>query len=319
MARLTEPDQVLFAVEEHDVFASVRTPDGGRRHLLIRDKKAIVNVRDDRVVGVVSKAYRLVTNREAIDLAYECCRVVFPETTQGEWNIDTVDAPASGSHCFVDLQHNSAKLDFSVVPPNERPEVFGPFIRVINSYNGLRAPAFEIGFFRKVCRNGLILPKSVIRFTYNHSAKDLATTIKFDAARPRLKELEASFQGYMASLRNCATNRPQADTLVRSVLKLPRALRSEAPVHEQEAWEDLNIHLTLITDRYTGELGMNAYAVFNIVTEFASHPPTNRLVRRERHSLQKQAGAWVNDFAKQCAEPGFSVNAYLAKVDAEAA
>ena len=30
------------------------------------------------------------------------------------------------------------------------------FIRLTNSYNGLRAPAFDIGFHRKVCKNGLI-------------------------------------------------------------------------------------------------------------------------------------------------------------------
>jgi hypothetical protein len=53
----------------------------------------------------------------------------------------------TAGHCFIDLVHNSAALDFTGVPVQGRPEAFGPFIRVTNSYNGLRALAFNIGFF----------------------------------------------------------------------------------------------------------------------------------------------------------------------------
>jgi len=40
-------------------------------------------------------------------------------------------------------------------------------------------------------------------------------------------------------------------------------------------------------------LGENAYAVLNVITEFASHPPANRHVHRERNSLQQLAGTWL--------------------------
>src|SRR5512139_3316465 len=149
MPRLTQLDEVLFPVEEHPVFASVKTESGERR-LAIPDKRAIVNRNSGRVLGVVGRGYRLVSNREALDMAYQCCRAAFPETEPAEWQVEATDAPMTGGHCCIDLQHNSAKLDFSFVPAAERPDVFGPFVRVTNSYNGLRALAFDIGFLRKV-------------------------------------------------------------------------------------------------------------------------------------------------------------------------
>ena len=82
----------------------------------------------------------------------KCCRTVFPETQPSEWQVKDTDAPGMGGHCFIDLVHNSTALDFRFVPANDRPDAFGPFIRVANSYKGLRALAFDIGFYRKVCR-----------------------------------------------------------------------------------------------------------------------------------------------------------------------
>ena len=71
-----------------------------------------------------------------------------------------------------DSGRRTASLDFGEIQPGKRPEAFGPFIRVTNSYNGLRALAFDIGFYRKVCRNGLIAPDTIVQF-------------KFATAKPR--------------------------------------------------------------------------------------------------------------------------------------
>ena len=54
MPRLTQIDDVLFPVEEYPVFVSVRTESGERR-LSVPDKKAIVNTKTNRVLGVVSR------------------------------------------------------------------------------------------------------------------------------------------------------------------------------------------------------------------------------------------------------------------------
>ena len=95
MPRLTQLEELLFPVEEHPVFVNVPTKSGERR-LSVPDKKAIVNTQNYRVLGVVSRGYRLVTNREALKWAYECCSIAYPETKPGEWAVTTSDAPQTG-------------------------------------------------------------------------------------------------------------------------------------------------------------------------------------------------------------------------------
>jgi hypothetical protein len=133
--------------------------------------------------------------------AYQCCRKVFPETKDTEWEVRATDAPSTAGHCFIDLVHNSAALDFSVVSAQGRPEVIGPFIRVTASYNGARALAFGVGFLRKVCKNGLILPDTIVRFEFTRMRRDIKETISFDVSHERLAKLKNSFGSYLDALR----------------------------------------------------------------------------------------------------------------------
>lgn len=69
-----------------------------------------------------------------------------------------------------------------------------------------------------------------------------------------------------------------------------------------------------LSDRYIAEFGENAYAVFNAATDFASHPPANRFVCRERHSLQRLAGRWLSEFSEECQAKGAGAEAIGPKV-----
>jgi hypothetical protein len=80
---------------------------------------------------------------------------------------------------------------------------------------------------------------------------------------------------------------------------------------EAEDWKLLGTHLKELCDRYAKELGENAYAVLNAVTEFASHPPSNPCVHRERHSFQRLAGTWLSTFGQECRKPGFVLAKYI--------
>jgi hypothetical protein len=313
MQRLTNLDEVLFPVAEHPVFVHMRTEEGERR-LPVPEKKAIVNRTSGRVLGIVSRGYRLVSNREALDMAKDCCRAVFPETQPGEWGVRSTDAPASGGHCFLDLVHNSTALDFQFVPAKDRPDAYGPFIRVSNSYNGLRALGFDIGYYRKVCKNGLILPQSVIRFKFTHLNRDIGETIEFKIAHDKLAKMKESIGGYFNLLKNSDVPRKQFEPLLHAVLLIrkPRTARPDTP--ESADWPKLEKHIAEICGRYATELGENAYAVFNSVTEFASHPPENRCVYRERHSFQRRAGAWVTQYTSECSQPGFSLQQHIEKI-----
>jgi hypothetical protein len=208
--------------------------------------------------------------------------------------------------------HNSTALDFSLVSPEGRPDVFGPFIRVTNSYNGLRALVFDIGFFRKVCTNGLILRDAIIQFKFTHARRDIGEEIQFQVAHDRLDKLKARFGDYVTTLRACPVPRKDLAPFVHRVLALRPSYLLKPNTREADDWNALNAYVADLCNRYAADLGDNAYTVFNAVTEFASHPPSNRLVRRERNSLQRSAGEWVSDFSQQCRQPGFDLTRYLA-------
>jgi hypothetical protein len=313
MPRLKTLDDVLFPVEEHPVFVSFTTR-GVERRLPVPDKKAIVNRNTQRVLGIVSRDYRLVTNEEALGFAEQCCRTVFPETERGEWTEAAVDAPSTAGYCHIDLVHKTAALDFDDVRAGKRPEAFGPFIRVTNSYNGLRALGFEIGFYRKVCRNGLIAPDTIVRFRYSHSRRDIGKTIEFDIAAERLAKFKKAFLNSLRSLRSCGVQRSQFEPLIMGVLQLREPLPNKSGPRLMEDWGKLRAHLDELSSRYAEEMGESAYAVFNAITDFASAPPENRCVHRDRHSFQKLAGWWLTSFNDESRKPDFTISAHLERL-----
>ncbi len=187
--------------------------------------------------------------------------------------------------------------------------------RSARSYNGLRALAFDIGFLRKVCKNGLILPETIIHFKFTHMRRDMET-ISFDVSDERLAKLKTSFGSYLDALRVCPVRSDQFAAFARGVLSIRVPEKLEQKSREAADWESLTAHLAALCERYALELGENAYAVLNVITEFASRPPASRYVQRERHSLQRLAGSWLSAFSHRCRHPSFDLTAYLAELTA---
>jgi hypothetical protein len=331
MARLSKLAEIDFPVIEHPVYVIIGHGESERR-IFVRDKKALVNDNNQRVLGIVSQSYRLVSNAEAIAMAYQCCQTLFPETSSVEWEITHVDAPSTAGYCHIDLVHKTSALDFYDVPADQKPDTFGPFIRVTNSFNGLRALSFDIGFYRKVCKNGLIMPETIIRFKFSHSHQNIGKNLQFLVERNRLSEFKNAFTQSMAQLRTCVLERSQFGPLVCAVLQLrpPKPAKdselfsqsgqsSELTSQLHPDWLALQEHLDELNVRYSSELGNNAYAAFNAVTEFASRPLKNRCVHRDRHGMQRLAGAWLSNFNADCNKPGFSISSHLRQMETDQA
>ena len=134
----------------------------------------------------------------------------------------------------------------------------------------------------------------------------------------------------MAQLRACALERTQFEPLVCAILQLrpPKpakesrhfSIADEEGVSSNQThpeWQVLQKHLSEINNRYAGELGNNAYAAFNAVTEFASRPLVNRCIHRDCHGLQRLAGTWLSGFNAACSKPGFSIDGPLHQMENE--
>ena len=183
-----------------------------------------------------------------------------------------------------------------------------------NSYNGQRALTFTIGLKRKICTNGLILPDSLVRFSFAHSRKALKTEIRFHIANDRAARVQKQFEQYVGGLRECPLPNEKLRPLVLAVLRLraPAAIKNDASLEEE--WTVLLKYVDAVLDKYVNELGCNAYTILNVVTDFASQPPANRLVRRDRHSLQRLAGEWIGSFSRERHRSDFDLEKYLTKL-----
>jgi hypothetical protein len=270
-----------------------------------------VDVDHERVVGAVGDGYRLVTNEQALEWACQCGQAVFPGTSPDDWSVLSVDGPSTGSYCRIDVGHRKAVLDFALKSPGMLQEAFGPFIRVTNSFNGQRALRFDIGLLRQMCTNGVLITDTLVSFRFVHSKANLSTTPEFSVDHPRLKTWLDGFDANLATLRGHLMAPAVILELVLGVLRLRPPSSPDAPGYLMDEWEVIHGHLQGLVSRYANEVGENAYAAFNVMTDFATRPKGRGSYAREVHTLQRRVGAWLPDFCARSRLPGFRMTEYL--------
>lgn len=310
MSRLATLEDVMFRVGVVPAMAFVETTSGTR---LLRSPTArlIVDVDHERVIGVVGDGYRLVTNEQALDWARRCGQAAFPNTTPEDWSVLSVDGPSTGSYCRIDVGHRKTVLDFSLKSSGLLQEAFGPFIRVTNSFNGQRALRFDIGLLRLMCTNGVLITDTLVSFRFVHSKANLAKTPAFTVDQPRLKAWLDGFDANLETLRGHLMAPAVILELVLGVLRLRPPSSPNAPDHLVGESEAIQKHLHALIARYTAEVGENAYAAFNTMTDFATRPKGRGSYAREIHTLQRRVGAWLPDFCARSRLPGFRMEEYL--------
>ena len=306
--RITDYRELMFPVRTVGVFAELRDGvEASRRR--IPGKKAIVNCTNDKVISVVSNEYQVVTNRDALDYGFRCCEAAFPDLPRSSWDVTSADAPGSGGHCHLDLTHNSALLRFDSVSAGQRPDTYGPFVRVANSYNRKRALGFTIGFMRKVCSNGMIVPQSSISFSLDHNTRRIRERIEFKTSTTRFTSMKTEFLEFLAPLQQCEVPAEFFRPISLFALRVP--IPEKTSKREQGAWDDFNSHITSLSEAYMDQVGGNAYALLNVISDLASRPPETVMRRRERHSLQRLAGTWLAEFSSACKKDSFDISRYV--------
>lgn len=282
----------------------------------VRGKSAILDEERKRVLAVVSDDYRIVTNEEAVDYGKQCCRFLFPEAGDGQWKMALADMASTRGHCHVDLIHNVAECAPGWDTANRGLNTYGPFVRVTNSYNCTRSLQFDIGFVRKVCENGLILPKANISFKFHHVRRQIPESfeeaLEFQARKPEYQRYKKSFLDFLDPLKKCRVTAeavPQVALLALGIrapsLQTPATLRR---------WARLNEHAEALSRKYAVELGCNGNAILNVVTDLATRPKEAGIAGRGSHSLQRRAGEWMAEFARQCSKPSFDLTGYVAEL-----
>lgn len=308
----TTVHDLLFDVDQVPIEAVVGS-NGSTRRISIPGKKALLNQRTGLVLGVVSRDYRVVTNQEAVNLARDVCEKVFPGLSSVEWEAKRAAAPRTLSYAFIDLMHKTHVLNYwdSEI---KKDDPFTPFLRVTNSFNGARALRFDIGFMRKHCSNGVIFEEEVATIKASHSKEALAQ-LKIEITSRSLPQMWDEFSKFLTSVRSISMDTAQSTLALNTVLRLPETKPDDKNARA-EGLQAISVDLSTRLTGYQKELGPNAYAVFNTLTDIAARPPDSAYFQKDRDTIEKRSGRWLKDLARQHQTTGFDLNAWIPAWDA---
>lgn len=298
---------LLFGVDQVPVEAVIGT-HGHTRRITIPSKKALVNQHSGQILGVVSRDYRVVTNQEAVDLAREACRIAFPGVSPMEWEAKRASAPRTLSYAHIDLMHRTHVLNYWDTEI-KKDDPFTPFLRVTNSFNGARALRFDIGFMRKHCSNGVIFEEEVATIKASHS-KEALDQLKVEIQSRSLPKMWEEFSNFLTSIRSINMDTDQSTHALNTVLRLPVPKPDDKPAR-MEGLNSLASDFSTRLAGYRQDLGPNAYAVFNTLTDIAARPPENPHFQKNRDTIEKRSGRWLKDLAGQSQVAGFDLNKWI--------
>ena len=323
---------VMFPVAKVDVFAE--TEPG--QHERIPRRKAIINTDSRQVLAVVTDHYQLLENRIALELAQKCCTTAFPHTALADWRVFSVEAPLTGGHCRIDLEHCGKILTYDWSFSKGSQDLYRPFVRVTNSYNTSRVFALHFGFVRWACENGVLDWHDEIRIAVSHDTKEIEKAIEQKVDEAKFGRVAAKFRSLLEPLGETKIPRRRFRSIVQSVLEIREP--KEMPEDRRMAWQALEQAVDQAGETYVQEYGETAYALMNAITDLATRPPVRvcgycfqrserhrpeheerddawgrpySFIRRERHSLQRLAGIWLAEFSRSVLRPEFDLDAYL--------
>ena len=154
--------------------------------------KAIVNGASGEVVSIVGSRYQVLRNRQALGLAQIACVSAFPNTQPEEWIPKGIEAARNGGSCAVDLDHERLCYDWKLAPGIT--DVFRPFIRFRNGYNGRTPFSVFFGFERSACTNGMIYEEKIAGIKVSHDTQDIALEIERKIQKANFRRVPGTFR-----------------------------------------------------------------------------------------------------------------------------
>lgn len=292
MSRNTNIKELQFPVKLKPVYIKKNKYKGLTNYSAVT---GTINKKES-VFSVVSRNYALILNEEAIDLGKNIFKKMFQESGDDKFTVFNINYPKTRSYCHIDLINKTYTVNLW------EKEVYVPFIRITNSYNKSRKLGFEIGFVRKVCDNGVIFERELVSlnyFHYNKSVKNVMESINKDLKLKKLNDIENNFRAYMNNLREIEIEEKYFIPVTAKIFGLKFSTENVSEKYrkiiEKQKGEFLNI-MEGLKNKYIGELGRNAYSLFNTATAFANE---TKFVKCDRYNgYQTKAGKWVRDIVR---------------------
>ena len=234
---------LLFNVSESEMFL----PNG----MKVPNKKAIINERDNKVMGVVSSAYKVVSNEQIFEGFTNSIAEAKIDTEGSFINVTSTPTMSKAMVEFVFPAHEIA------IQGDDSKSVLR--IAALNSFDGSTRYITKAGALRMKCMNGQILGNIVGSYSSTHSSGlDVETGSKRVVEMIEQFNLASDYFGAMMKT-------PVKQTVAQSVFTEFLGMK------EFDA-ETKNMSTLLKSyDEYSRDLGHNVYAVYNTLTDFVTH------------------------------------------------
>ena len=306
-AKSIDINKAFFPVEEMPISFNNRA--GYQRP--ISGYKAIVERDTGRVLSVVSSKYRLVLNREAYELADYVVRAIFEGKTLADFECFNILMPKTKGSCRIDL-----------IIPNNFNRLFGaereswtPFVRISNSYNRTMVLKYEIGFCRWICLNGMIFGQTGITFSITHygsiTHKEIDKLI--EKAKRQIGDIGSlwkAFEEKMNLLRSIPL--PSSSALAIYCKAFDIIVNPKEVTKTQKEGLALRAKQIVTASKdYFKELGNNAYAMMNVLSDYASFPEWANGNVNYVDGYQRRVGKWVDEFIEENKKANFSLSRYI--------
>lgn len=245
MAQLQDKN-ALFNVREE----AIQTASG----IVIPGKKSLINERTGMPMSVVSTSYRTVSNEEIFN---SFLRNVIDS------GIDATDAEVN-----VKFANNGAKTMVDFRFPHETVTTAGDTsptqlqIVALNSFDGSTRYMTKVGGFRIKCLNGQIIGKTVGAYSSTHN--------------PSL-DVEAGAAKVIAMLQNFRTAGEYWTGMMSRRIDDNTAMAVIGEFFNVDHTDEKAMATKMIRgvvsswDAYANELGRNAYALYNTLTDYVTH------------------------------------------------
>lgn len=299
MARNTNIEEILFPVMLKPVFLN------GHKNP-VPGFKAITGKNGgdgDPIFSIVSDGYKLITNKEALEMGKELHRKLFPSANADNFEIFNIIAPHTKSFCHIDIIEKNYTLNIW------KQEVYVPFVRIHNSYNKSRSLQFDIGFCRKLCTNGVIFEQQTVTLKFAHTKHSLKSDWLENINVEHLRKLEKDFIDKTKVSLDIKLPREYFLPLAAKILNRNFNLKEKDPKKLDIIFDKLTVFAKSIeeyTDRYIAKenFGETAYAFFNVITDYASN--TSQLQASAVSGLQTRCGMWINELGELVKRKDFS-------------
>lgn len=237
----------LFNVREEDVLSA--------SGIAIPNRKVLINESSNAPMGVVSTKYKTVTNHEIFE--------------SFATSIEKSGINAEGVKAAVNFSNGGGKTMVKFTFPNEVIKVDGDRsetqlqIVAVNSFNGSTRYMTKVGGFRITCLNGSILGTTVGSYSSAHTP-----SLDVGSGAEKIIAMMQSFQTakeYWGAMMKTKITDSEAMQVIAEFFGL-----SDDEIVNESKRASVQKMVSLY-DGYALEMGRNAYALYNCLTDFISH------------------------------------------------